>query len=152
MKQSSLRGWLGSSTPTPKTPLLPDANQCKTDEAKSVFASVNAAVDKVVHGITGPRAKKRGRYKVYPPEIRSKIAKTAEESGVVRAAILLQKDLGHQITTSTVQSIRDSFRKRVKSSYSQCDPQQVLSFPHEPRGRRTVFAGNGHRSGHSGVC
>ena len=43
------------------------------------------------------------------------------------------------ITTSTVQSIRDSFRKRVKSSYSQCDPQQVLSFQREPRGRPSLL-------------
>lgn len=57
--------------------------------------------------------KKRGCYHVYDAKTRATTASATEELGLARAVLHLQKALGHQISKSTIQSIRDSYRRQI---------------------------------------
>jgi hypothetical protein len=57
--------------------------------------------------------KKCGCYHVYDAKTRLPIANTVEELGLARAVVHLQKALGHQISKSKIQSIRDSCRRHL---------------------------------------
>lgn len=59
--------------------------------------------------------KKRGCYHVYDAKTRATTASATEELGLARAVLHLQKALGHQISKSTIQSIRDSYRRRIST-------------------------------------
>ena len=142
MKQSSLFRWFGSEKdlPTPKTPRLPDPNAQENDvDKRSVFAANVAVDDVVLSGAAAPR-KRRGAYHVYDGQTRAKIAKSAEEHGLSKASRLLSKELGHSLTTSTVQSIRNEYRRRLKEDAG--DPESIDVLPTLHRGRPLLLGGD----------
>ena len=61
------------------------------------------------HSASPPKKKQRGVYHVYDAKTRATIAKTAEACGLAKAAVLLEKSLGHSISKSTIQSIRKAY-------------------------------------------
>ena len=134
MAQSSLFRWLGHSKsyPASRTPNLPDPNAQLTENNKRSFHAANTAVDDAVLSSPPPR-KRRGSYHVYDSQTRAKIAKAVEEHGLSKACALLSKELGHSITVSTVQSIQNHYRRRLKEDGG--DPDNVATVPTLHRGR-----------------
>ena len=134
MKQTGLLGWLKKEPDLsqPRRPWLPDPNEADSGNGRA-FIAANAAVETVLDEEETTSGKKCGSYHRYDAKVRAKIAKLAEEHGVGKAAQLAAKELGHNVTKSSVQSMRNAYRKHIASA--QLDPQAVVALPAKQRGR-----------------
>ncbi|KAH3892228.1 hypothetical protein DPMN_016342 [Dreissena polymorpha] len=112
--------WLktGPTPPrSPSVPGLPDpANSASQKEAVTTQAA-NDAVEKVL--VTESRKRKRGEYFNYDDEIRAKIARYAIDNGVAKASRHFSADLAHNVSKTTVRSMRDQYVKVKKHVVTQ---------------------------------
>ncbi|KAH3850438.1 hypothetical protein DPMN_092849 [Dreissena polymorpha] len=131
----SLLQWLktgGTPTRSPSVPGLPDpANSASQKEAITTQAA-NDAVEKVL--VTESRKRKRGEYHNYDDETRSKIARYAIDNGVSKASRHFSANLSHNVSITTVRSMRDQYVK-VKKQLG-CD---TTALARSPRGAPTLL-------------
>ncbi|KAH3738073.1 hypothetical protein DPMN_044683 [Dreissena polymorpha] len=131
----SLLIWLKTGpTPTssPSVPGLPGpANSASQKEAVTTQAA-NDAVEKVL--VTESRKRKRGEYFNYDDGIRAKIARYAIDNGVTKASRHFSADLAHNVSKTTVRSMRDQYVK-VKKQLG-CD---TTTLARSPRGAPTLL-------------
>ena len=135
----SLFNWLSKANPSiagrfpaAKTPLLPDPNREKTLSDQSASASANAEIDKDLDVNVVKATKRRRSHFSYDANQRLKMARFANEHGLSAANRHFSSTLGHNVPISTIQSIRDSYRKKLGEVR---DPGKILSLPTLRRGR-----------------
>lgn len=138
LKQRSIYAWLTTGEdrekpPRPKRSWLPDPNEATSGSQQQDIAAANAGVEEVLDQCSAKR-RKRGSYEVYDSKTRLTIARLAEESGLTRACARLEKLLGHKIAKSTVQSIRNAYRREL-SLQQQIQPEKMVQLPGKRRGR-----------------
>lgn len=94
----------------PSGPGLSDPNKKKSEvETNSVQAANDAAI------LLKTSTKwKRGEYASYDDETRAKIARYAVDNGIAKAARKFLGQLEHEVSESTVRSIRDIYIKQKK--------------------------------------
>ena len=124
---------MSSKIPAAKTPLLPDPNKEKSITDRSVTASANVEIDKSLEKDARPSRKRRGSHFSYDAEQRLKIAKFANEHGLTVATQHFSSSLGHVVPITTIQSIRDTYRKKLRDVQ---DPSKIL-FANVPK-RKTI--------------
>jgi len=111
----------------PPAPGLPDPRAEASLQEAEECELVNAAIS----GIESTRKRKRGSYAITSEEERAQIAQYAIERGPRETARHFSAKLGHPLNESTVRSIRDKYKKAMRTT-STADTLQTL--PREKRG------------------
>ena len=136
LKQSGIHAWLATGDqkellPLPRRSWLPNPNQAASGIQQEDIAVANAGVEEALDHSAAKR-RKRGQYHVYDSKTRLTIARVAEECGLTKACTRIEKLLNHRITKSTVQSIRNAYRKELLSNPR---PEEIVQLPEKGRGR-----------------
>ncbi|CAG2194694.1 unnamed protein product [Mytilus edulis] len=82
-----------------------------------------------------PGKRKRGEYGSYTPEERAKFAKIANDFGVAKASRKISSDLGKRVSETTIRSMRDEYRKKIKINLEQRIASEIKELPTKIRGR-----------------
>ena len=137
----ALFGWLSKANPslagkvqTAKTPLLSDPNKGQDAVSRATCASANAEIDRAL-GDAAERTSSRKRakeYHHYDDALRLKIGSYAQENGLTVAARRFTSELKHTVSVTTVQTMRDAYRKELAQVR---DPAKILALPARRRGR-----------------
>ena len=133
MKQASLGRWIVREVyDRPKRPWLPNPNTVEDDETARDFECSNKVVEDVLDKTM--LRKKRGSYYFYDAKSRAWMARYAEVHGLAAAARAAEKKFGHPVTKSSIQSIRNSFRRKLAMNPTK-EPDEIEEFPQQQRGR-----------------
>ena len=100
------------SYPAP-APGLPNPN----DEPSTKQAEECAAVNKVIEQVP-TKSPRRGSYKIVSEEVRLEIARYAILNGPTRTSRYFSSKLGHEVSESTVRSMRDKYRAEMSAAPS----------------------------------
>ncbi|XP_006819533.1 uncharacterized protein LOC102800823, partial [Saccoglossus kowalevskii] len=126
---SLLTNWLKQVNPPSSPGLgLPDPRaEVSLVKAKAIEAA-NTAVEQ---SVSVSRKRKRGDYNFYSDEVRAKIGRSALENGVMKTVRKFSKDLGKNVSESSVRSMRDSYVRKQKQDSSSI----VTALPKGQRGQ-----------------
>ena len=142
MKQASLGRWIVREVyDRPKRPWLPNQNTVKDDETARDFKRSNKVVEFVdVLDKTMVR-KRRGLYHVYDVKSQAWMPRYTEVHGLAAAARAAKKVFRHLVMKSSIQSIRNSFRRELTINLTK-NPDEIEEFPRQQRVRPLLIGPN----------
>ena len=134
----SLLSWLRKANaglvgerPQPRTPFRPSPEMQQTSRLADACQAANKEIDDAVLLNANKQAKSRGGYFRYDEEIRAKIGKYANEHGLTAAARHFSTVLQHEVSVTSVHSLRKAFRQHMATNP---DPSSIHSLPTRNRG------------------
>ena len=135
----ALRRWHSESTYLRSLNSLPDPKCPLSSRIPSAaIAEANRLVNETRKEET--ETKKRGPYKKYSPSVRLQIAEYACHHGVASAARVFSHKLQHNVSESTVRSIRDAYRQELRKKRRHKDDEDGMSvLPTIKQGRHVTL-------------
>lgn len=144
----SLLKWVKSSKITePSSPGLPSPSRASTEKEAIAITAANNAIESLADSPKSspsrPCKRKRGEYGSYTPEQRAKYAKLAEEVGVTKASRKISQEFGKQVSETTNRSMRNDYRKKVKTNLVQRSFAEIKTLPTKVNTTIVVAAAQG---------
>lgn len=136
----SILKWIKSSKiREPSSPGLPSPSRATSEDDAIAITAANEAIESLSDS---PKAspsrqgkRKRGEYGSYTPEERAKFAKIANDFGVAKASRKISSDLGKRVSETTIRSMRDEYRKKIKINLEKRIASEIKELPTKIRGR-----------------
>lgn len=99
----------------------------------NVIAAANREVEKEL------KTKKRGQYKKYTPSQRFQIGRYSSQHGAAAAARHFSRIYEHEVSESTVKSIKNYYISEVRKRPRSDDGEEFASLPTKKRGRKLLL-------------
>ena len=118
---------------------MPSPSKATTEKEAITITAANDAIERIndspKSSPSRPGKRKRGEYGSYTPEDRAKFARLAEEIGVAKASRKISSDCGKKVSETTIRSMRDEYRKKVRINLENKILTEIKELPTKARGR-----------------